>query len=85
MQTKITDRHYPNPSLLEEQVFLLSDGPAMVGKSYSRLLQLISKGMWVDGKKVFLEWCYYEGARMATSVEAYQRFLINLNSTPFDS
>ena len=65
--------------LLSEQVFLLSDGPSRVHKSYESLYKYIHSGMKsVAGRTVHLESCVLEGG-LATSVEAFQRFRRSLN------
>lgn len=71
--------------LENEQVFLLSEGPKRVGKSEDRLRNYINAGYHVDNDKsnprCFLGSCQLPAGR-ATSVEAYRRFLIDINTDP---
>ncbi len=68
-----------------EDVFLLSEGPKKVGKSRTRLQTYICEGVRIDKDPskplVYLERCELPGGR-ATSVEAYNRFLIAINTDP---
>lgn len=64
----------------KEDVFQLSDGPKKVSKSYWTLRSFILHGKQrsSDGKIIYLERIELTGG-LATSVEAYNRFISRLN------
>ena len=69
----------------QEQVFLLSEGPRVIGveKSYHTLYRYVTNGVPVCGSRsrrrvVKLESVQLPGG-IATSVEAYTRFIQQLN------
>ena len=68
-----------------EDVFPLSEGPKKVGKSESRLRYFINSGYHINGDKTlpkrFLASCQLTSGK-ATSMEAWRRFLIDINTNP---
>lgn len=70
-----------------EDIFLLSDGPSRVKKSYSTLKRYIDTGVRNQSTGIVVRLAsIYLPTGLATSIQAYRRFLMQLNGiSPLDS